>query len=111
MRMLLRAKMGCDERKAFTSLISPPAVSVNWISASPLSMPCRAAPRGKPAPPILLAKLDHTTAADMTVGAGGAAGAVTGGATGAIATGAAGGAGVGPVIRSSGGGGVRTGTT
>ena len=35
MRMLLRAKIWCDERIALMSLISPLALSVNWMVASP----------------------------------------------------------------------------
>src|SRR5258706_5861277 len=81
--MLLRAKIGCVARIVLMSLISPLAPSVNWMTASPFSMPWRIASFGNAASPITALKFEQTTAAE--IGAGGAAGAgAAAGATGVM---------------------------
>src|SRR5438552_5922339 len=97
--MLLRAKIGCVARIVLMSLTSPLAPKVNWITASPFSMPWRIASLGNAASPITVLKFEQTTAADTgAAGAGAGAGATgAGGATGVMAV-TGGGVGVDAVI-------------
>src|SRR5438270_4684551 len=103
--MLLRAKIGCEARIVLMSLTSPLAPRVNWITASPFSMPWRIASLGKAASPITEVKLEQTTAAETGAAGAGAGAGAAGGATGVMLM-TAGGVGVDAVIVFCTGGGV-----
>jgi hypothetical protein len=112
MRTLLRAKIWCDARMTLMSLISPVGESVNWIRASPFSMPCalRFARIGDVAHHRLEVRADDA-GRDRAGGATGAgAAATTGGGAGAMTTGAGGGVGVVAVIVGAAAAGSRSGS-